>query len=249
MKKWNITEIEAITEEKARELATEMMVIKEHNVYFVDFGKYFGYSCLVFANGHHIHYANDYALHHSGKSVKELKKWYIEALNDTLFTETEIAQPLHSYDEYSRKLQYINNYYGMREDHLSIFCINPTEKQKEEYDKAKKEKVYNPIAFAYYDNDEFVTHHIELYNKLRNAKENMTNDYEYQKSAFLSEMYNHEYGYNWQGDYDVLSVFGNITYTEESDDLERYFKQLNFTNLQKKAYREARKEYFKKTEL
>lgn len=249
MKEWNIKEIELITEKEAKELSTETMIIKEHNVYFVDFGGHFGYSCLVFANGHHIYYANDYALHHSGKSVEELKEWYIETLNNKLFTEAEISQSLHSYDEYSRKLRYLNNHYGMREDYLSIFCINPTEKQKEEYNKAKKEKVYNPIAFAYYDNREFVTHHIELYNKLKKAKENMTNDYEYQKEAFLSEMYNHEYGYNWQADYDVLSVFGNITYTEDPDDLEQYFEQLNFTDLQKKAYREARKEYFEKTEL
>ena len=41
---WTIKEIEAMTENDAQEMAIESMVIKDHNIYFVDFGGYFGYS-------------------------------------------------------------------------------------------------------------------------------------------------------------------------------------------------------------
>lgn len=59
-------------------------------------------------------------------------------------------------------------------------------------------------------------------------------------------MYNHEYGINWQADYDTLSAFGNIQYHE--DDLSAYFEELNFTETQKRAYLDAKKQYFKESE-
>ena len=71
---WRIQDIEAVTEETAREMALEVLTVKGHTVYLVDFGGYFGYSCLVFCNGRHIHYANDYQLHHSKiESTDELR--------------------------------------------------------------------------------------------------------------------------------------------------------------------------------
>ena len=63
---YNIQTIEAMTETDTALMALEKLNIKGHTIYLVDFGGYFGYSCLVFLNGHHIHYANDYALHHKG---------------------------------------------------------------------------------------------------------------------------------------------------------------------------------------
>ena len=63
---WDIHRIEALSEHEAQTMALDTEAIKAHSVYFVDFGGYFGYSCLVFRNGHHIYYANDYELHHSG---------------------------------------------------------------------------------------------------------------------------------------------------------------------------------------
>lgn len=241
---WTITDIERIPERAAKLMAYKEMEIKGHNIYFVDFEGYFGFSCLVFKNGHHIFYANDYAIHHPGKTREELEEWYIDGANNKLFTEEEIAEPLKDYDEYSRKAYYLTNYYGMQEDHVSIFYVHTREEEAEEYRKKFEGKFYNPVSFAYYDDKTFVDHHIELYNTLGKAKKNTTDNYEYQKNAFKREMFNHEYGINWQADYDVLSTFGNIKYTEDDDEVQQYFEQLGFTDLQRKAYYAAKKEYY-----
>lgn len=251
MKEWNNDDIINITEEEAQEMAVETMEIKEHQIYFVDFGGYFGYSKLVFNNGHHIHFANDYELHHrgnswcNGKTKEELREWYIKGANSILFTEKEIAEPFTEYDEYNRKRYFLHNYYGMRADHISIFG-KVTDETQAEFDRKTKTMTYNPIAFAYMPDAGFVKHHIELFNTLCKTEEAMKNNYEYLKSAYLYEMHNHEYGINWQADYDTLSCFGNIEYHD--CDLNAYFEELKFTDLQKQAYLDARKQYFKETE-
>ena len=243
-KEWMISDIESITEEQAKEMANDIMEIKGHNIYFIDFAGYFGFSYVVFKNNHHIRYANDYELHHKGKSRMELKILYINKINNILFTEEEIAEPLKDYQEYSRKSYFLHNYYGMQVDHLSIFG-NP--KEHPNFEEEKKNMTYNPIAFAYMPDAEFVKHHIELYKTLEKAKEDISNNYEYLKSAYLYEMHNHEYGINWQADWDTLSaIYGDIEYHD--CDLQAYFDELKFTDLQKRAYLDARKQYFKETE-
>lgn len=241
---WTITMIEEITEEQAEKMALETDIIKDHNIYFVDFGGCFGYSVLVFKNNHHIHYANDYQLHHSSIPKESLNRIYKEKMNNILFTEAEISEPLQDYNEYSRKSYYMRNYYGMQRDYITVFCINPTAEQKAEFERKTKSMTYNPVSFGYYKDAEFVKRHAELMNILEAQKEKTVDSFEYQKNAFLHEMFNYEYGINWQADYDVLSVFGNITYTEAENDLQQYFEQLNFTDVQKKAYYAARKEYY-----
>ena len=64
-----ITDIESLTYEQAKEIAIEMIMIKDHDCFFADLGENFGYSVLVFKNGRHIYFANDYELHH-GYMVK-----------------------------------------------------------------------------------------------------------------------------------------------------------------------------------
>ena len=247
MKEWLIRDIESITEKEAQEMALEEMEIKEHNIYFVDFGGYFGYSYLVFKNGHHIYHANDYELHHKHyiHNKEELKDLYIKKINNILYTEEEIAEPLKDYTEYDNKRHFLHNYYGMRTDYVSIFCCNPTKEQQAEFDRKTKTMTYNPVAFAYMPDAEFIKHHIDLYKTLEKAKDDMSNNYEYLKSAYLYEMHNHEYGINWQADYDVLSCFGNVEY--HNTDLQAYFDELKFTELQQQAYLDARKQYFKET--
>ena len=74
-----IEKIQKLTITEARKIALEIMEIKEHKCIFVDFNdNRFGYSVLVFKNGKHIYYANDYELHH-GYTVKEQGK---EGLNE-----------------------------------------------------------------------------------------------------------------------------------------------------------------------
>lgn len=67
-------------------------------------------------------------------------------------------------------------------------------------------------------------------------------DIEFFKSAVLYEMCNHEYGINWQGDYDVINALGfDVEYSDGSE-LE---KCTEMTYEQKAAYLEAKKEYHK----
>ncbi len=247
----NIKEIENLTEDMAKEMAIETMEVKGFNIYFVEIEGAFGYSYLVFKNNHHIKHANDYELHH-GYIVKEegkeaLRSYYIERINDKLFTDEEIASELSSYDEYERKNYFLTNLYALQQDYLSIFCINPSKEEQEAFEKAKENMTYDPVGFCYIKDKAFVEKHIALKKKLLDAKENTVNNFEYQKNAFLYEMYNHEYAINWQADYDTLSAFGRLTYRED-DDVNKYFDELGFNEIQRNAYKAAREEYYKKQE-
>ena len=122
---WNISDIEALTEEEAQMLATESMTVKEHNIYFIAFSGAFGYSVCVFKNNHHIYHANDYELHHryGSKTHEELRAMYIQALNNKLFTDTELKAPIKDYEEYHAKCHYLFNYHSMQADRVSAFQI------------------------------------------------------------------------------------------------------------------------------
>lgn len=238
-KVWLYDDIQGVTEDQARAMADASATVKEHSVYFVDFGGRFGYSCLVFHSGRHIYYANDYELHHTWehKTHDELKASYIRSLESKLFTDDEIAAPLTSYDEYKRRENFLINYYVMRVDHVSMFGAD--EKRRTDG------MVFDPFAFAWVNDLAFAQHHTELHSKLIEAEKAMKENFDYWKSAFYYEMCNHEYGINWQGDYDTLSVFGRIDYISEYSDtaLPRYFKQLGFSDVQRRAYYAARTEY------
>lgn len=256
-KNWTIDEIRALTEDEAFTLAEDTAVIKDHTIYFVDFGGYFGFSCLVFACGRHIYYANDYALHHKGnewagtkdKTKEELLKLYKEKMNNILFTEDEIVGPVKDYDDYSRKDYFLRNYYPMRVDSVSIFHIVHSEAEAEEYRKKFIGKVYDDAACAYIEDAEFVEHHLKLLKALEKSKTEHADSFEYWKDAILREMYNHEYGYNWQADFDTLGAFGPVRWHGEDEDLDKYFEDVNFNDTQRRAYYAARAQYFKEAQL
>ena len=247
MNNWNIEQIEALTEDEAKKMALETMEIKRHTIYLVDFKGYFGYSRLVFLNGKHIKYADDYQLHHEytvkEKGIDGLRELLISSANNILFTEEELVGPIKDYDDYDRKAYYLHNYYGLQKDYISAFQIIRNEQDEKEFRRKVKDMTYNPISFSYMQDKEFVKHHIELKKKLEEQKEKKADNYEYYKKAFLSEMYNHEYSINWQADYDTLSAFGNIEWHE--NDINAYFKELEFTEVQKRAYIDARAEYYR----
>ncbi len=250
MKEYAIYDIEAMTEEKAAAIALETLNIKGHTIYLADFGGYFGYSCLVFLNGRHIHYANDYELHHPQKTQNELRTLYIKKMYNILFAPEEISEPLVDYDEYSRKEYYLRNYYGMQKDYVSMFQIFHTKQEEQEYKEKTAKMVFDPVSFAYYDDADFVKKHMELFRKLEATKNSMSDNFDYWKTAFKYEMNNHEYGINWQADYDTLSVFGGIQYHgDEEDEVEQYFNELRFTESQRKAYWAARREYLQECEF
>lgn len=173
---YTIKDIESMSEANLADMADEVETIKGHTVYFVDFGGYFGFSACVCADGQHIYYANDYELHHEGKSRDELREIYRRKLTGTLFTESELST-VSSYEDKS------------------------AEKNAESFD--------------------------------------------YWKSAFLHEMYNHEYGINWQADFDVCSCFANCNGVKDYTSASELFAACGFTDTQKAAYMAARREYFK----
>lgn len=248
MKNYTIDMIQAMTETDAAAIALEKLDVKGHTVYLVDFGGYFGYSCLVFKNGHHIYYANDYELHHKWRKAtqKQLREVYVEKLGNILFTLEEIAYPLSDYAEYERRSRYLHNYYGMQEDNISLFDAGGTKQEVEERKKKIATMIFNPVGFAYYTNADFVREHIALFQRLEAARDAMGDNFEYWKSAFKYEMANHEYAINWQADWDTLSAFGNIQYHgHDENEVEQYFDELHFTETQRKAYWAARREYMR----
>lgn len=249
MSDWHIDTIQALNDLEAQEMSQHIMRIKDHIVYFVDFGGHFGYSALVFMDNRHIYYANEYELHytHMNYSRAELHQRFVEKLNGKLFTEREITGPVKDYDEYKRKVYFLHNYYGMRREHLSIFACNPSDAEREAFALRTKNMHYDPVSFAYYDDVDFVVRHITLQNALEKAWAERENDFDVLKSAFIYEMYNHEYEINWQADFDVLSVWGIITYHDGdlAEELQSYFDQLKFNDTQRRAYLAARKEYLR----
>ena len=239
----NIYAIEAMTEQEAQEIAEEKHVIKEHNVYFIDLEGYFGFSAIVFKNGHNIRHANDYELHHEGKTREELKEWYIGTMNHKLYTDAEL-QTVASYDDYTAKENFLRNYYGLRYEYISAFNIFHNDAEEAAFTEKIKGLFYNPVCFGYFETEEPVKKMIGLFTQLVKAREEMSKRPEYMKEAFYREMCNHEYCINWQGNYDVFSCFGRVTYGEDKSAAE-YMEELNFSEEQKNAFYEARREYSK----
>jgi len=195
MKDFNIDMIRALTVEEARQMTLETMEIKEHECIFVDFGGYFGYSVLVFKNGKHVHYADDFELHHhhivkeSGKET--LKQWYIDSLNRKLYTDAELLEDVKTYDEYEKKNYFLRNYYIMRYDYISIFGIG--EEAQRKYNEARKiYTIYNPVSFCYVKDEKIVKTQSKILEHLEKAYEELKNNAETFREMVSRELANHE---------------------------------------------------------
>ena len=243
-----IREIENLSEKDVQSMNAEKFEIKGFSVYLVDLGEYFGYSAMVFKNNHQIKYANDYALHHPGKTTEECKRWYLDCLPNKLFTEDEIAEPLKSADDYRAKRDFLINLYGLQVDYISHFHLFKNESESQEF-KAYLKKVKgmynNPVGFCWMYDKDFVDKHVKLWETLKERELHAMESFDYCKSAFLYEMFNHEYGINWQADWDVLSCFCDIEYKDEGT--HAYLERTNFSDMQKQAYLAAKSEYLEKT--
>lgn len=244
IRNYTIKDIESMSAADLASFADEVETIKGHTVYYIDFGGYFGFSACVCADDRHIYYANDYELHHNGKSRDELREIYRRKLSGKLFTDEEL-QTVNSYDDYTAKSYYIRNYYAMRRPYISAFFIG-SDAERAEIEKKTEKMVFSPVFMAFYtpENADFVKRGAELLRGLDEAEQRNKNDADYWKSAFLSEMYNHEYGINWQGDYDVISCFGNCDGVKDYTDAEKLFSAAGFNEVQKAAYMAARREYY-----
>ena len=230
---YTISEIERFSSLYIATIADEHHVVKGHDVYMVDLGGRFGFSALVCADGMHLYYANDYQLHHSTKTVDELRDWYLMTMEHKLFTEEELLAPATSYDEQQRKAHYLHNHYAMRRPRVSIFGDAPKWFAAE-----KSSMFFSPVGFGWYHDKWFVDHMNELHEGMERATEAMRGNYDYMFKAFVHEMYNHEYPINWQGDWDVINCFTRVDYADE--DTAWYLNQTGWNDEVKRAYIDAR---------
>ena len=197
MKNMNITEIENLTYEEAKNYALEEITIKEHDCFLIDFEGYFGYSILVFKNGKHIHYANDYELHHSymvKKDGKEgLKKYYIQGMENKLFTDAEMLEPCKSYSEYERKNHFLRNYWIMRYDYMSVFFIGNDAERAERQKLIEKEFPYfNPVCFCYVKEKSIIEKAKKYYDILEDSYNKLITDDGVFREMVRKELANHE---------------------------------------------------------
>ena len=142
---YTIKDIENMSAANLADMADEVETIKGYTVYFVDFGGAFGFSACVCAEGQHIYHANDYELHHRGKSRDELREIYRRKLTGILFTESELST-VSGYDDKSVKEYFLRNLYAMRRPHVSMFHIAPRILQLSESDKMHKTRSWQGLS-------------------------------------------------------------------------------------------------------
>lgn len=242
-----INDIENAPENLISEIAEEKTAYKGYDIYLADLEGYFGYSALVYKNGKHIYWTNDYELHHKGRTHEELKKMYLDGMKYKLFT-AEDMNTVVDYDDYERKFHWILSYYPQEYDYESAFVISGTKKEKRLEALLKERKMYfSRVCCCYFYEEEPARQATKLYKALDEANEK-AKDFDYWVSAFEKELYNHEYLINWQGNWDVFSCFGNVEYKGdvlgESAEIEDYCKQLGFTDMHRKAFKEAYSRYY-----
>ena len=224
---WTIQQIESCPERVAQLMAEEHKIIKGHDVYFIDFDGNFGYSYLVYLNGHQLIYAGDYELHHRHMNRTELCKWYNDTLNAILFTPEEIAEPLTKYSDYQNRERYIRNLLPCAEDHVGIFFIKHNDEEEKMFEQAKENLYYSRIAFAYFKDKSFVDKLEELLGTLEAVKQDTFENYDYWKNAFRYEYSNYECIYGGRYDEAIVAASG-------SEEL---------TDTQKQAAIDAKREY------
>lgn len=188
-----IAEIEKLTINDVKNLVVkgkaEEIKIKEHDCYLTNLGDAFGYSVLVFKNGKHIYYSNDYQLHHGKKTVEELKEWYIYTLNRKLFTESELMEDVIDYDEYRRKEYYVRNYWIMQFDRVSAFYIGKPDKDQEE---AKRNMFYCPTCFCYVSDNKIIEKASRYITRIEESFLKAKEDKKIFREMIAYELANHE---------------------------------------------------------
>lgn len=83
----------------------------------------------------------------------------------------------------------------------------------------------------------------EFFNRKDELPELMQNK-EFATDAFLYEIKNHEYCYNWEGDYDVCRCFGKCEFSEEKT-YKDYLKEAGYDDEVIKCFKAALSKYNK----
>lgn len=186
-----ISEIKALTYDEARIMAIEETKIKGFDCVFVDLGGGFKYSVLVFKNVKHIYYADDYELHHPGKTKEELHKMYVDMLKNKLFTDEEMLGEIKSYDEYRRKEYFLRNYWIMQFDYVSIFAISEEGKKAVEIGR-KTHPYFNPVSFCYVKDKSIVEMSKRVLSHLTNEYIKLGKNLDIFREMIAYELANHE---------------------------------------------------------
>lgn len=229
----NIKEIESLTYDEVKNIALDHIVIKDHDCFFVDLRKYFGYSVLIFKNKKHIYYANDYQLHHPATNIQELKEKYIKHLNESLFLDSDFLLSVSTYDEYQRRNNYLLNYYSQRYDNLSMYyCgFTPDKKKEAEFEKLKKEyKYFSAVCFCYFKDENIVTKLFKYKQILEDSFSKMKKTDDEFRKMIRKELANHEFCI-MQDPTDTLDSLGltrdELSYNQEmilQEEMERNVK-------------------------
>lgn len=221
-----IIDIENLTYNAAKKMALEKIEIKEHTCFLIDLGDRFGYSILVFKDKKHIYYANDYELHH-GYHVKKygkvsLRQYYIDTRNSILFTDSELMEEVKSYDEYQRKIYFLHNYWIMKYDNVTAYCIG--NEQEKALKKAKKKyPFFNPFSFCYVADEGIVKEQAKYHNHLERSYEVLRRNDNAFREMVRTELANHEAGYTC--DYtEALTALG-IKFENLSDNRKNIVKE------------------------
>ena len=69
-------------------------------------------------------------------------------------------------------------------------------------------------------------------------------DEDFAVDAFYYEMCNHEFGINWQGDWDVCQCFGDCEYGDDKNGCD-YLKEMGYDDSVLSAYVAAKRKYYK----
>ena len=223
----NIERIESLTFIEAAGMALEKLNIKGHDCFICDLGGNFGYSILVFKNGKHIYYANDYELHHDlvEKLGREaLRDLYIKGLENKLFTDEELLKPCKSYDEYKRKSYFTQNYWIMRYDHISIFFVGTDAERAERIREQEKNfPYYNPYCFCYVKDESIVSAAGNYFEILKKSYQELQEDLEEFRKMVSYELANHEACITC--DYrDALGVLG-LMFEELTEEKQKIVKE------------------------
>ena len=136
---------------EAKAMAQEEIQIKGHDCFLINFNNS-ELSILVYKDGKHIYYVDDFGCLHDHlvkeKGIEALRQYYIDKMNNILFTDEELMDEVTSYDEYRRKDHFLRNYWIMRYDYTSIFAIS--EEDKKEVERGKKiHPYYCAVCFCH----------------------------------------------------------------------------------------------------
>lgn len=248
--KWN--EFETMSESDAVGLADEVCSVKQHQVYFIEAGGYFGLIALVFKNGHNIKYAADSELHHRGYSKEKTKNIILKGMKKKLFTDQELedGSAVVDYETYQAASYYVRNYYILRFNYESAFYIpnGHTAAENKAREDSLKGLVYNPYSFCYMNASDAAVSSATQKGMLE-AIESAWDEIQKSntaalKKAFLREMYNHEYSINLDPDRETLAAFG-LPWNFKSDNVDDMLSYLKYNDDQKRAYYEAARECLK----